>query len=222
MQPLEYQYLQMRLEGIDIDQDGRLIPLHENVDEFPYYLFVQGENGEKAQYFSANLPLEAQLAIKRQGACLEFPDVQPVIDILNCQNIKFQIGHFKTHRFPESFQSPTARLAKSFAGDDPKVVSFRFNGIAETVYAVEQNGEIVSACVSVREDEHCAESWVVTAPEHRCKGFAEAAVSLWAAEMLKIGKVPFYSYVLSNLPSRCLAKKLGAVPVFEIVVVEKA
>lgn len=212
----------MHLEGIGLDQDGRLISLHENVDEFPYFIFAQGSDSKTVQYFSVDLPLEAQLAIKRQGTCLEFSNVQPITDILNCQNIQFQTGHFKTHRFPEDFQSPKLELAKSFAGNDPKVVSFRFNGMADTVYAVEQNGEIVSACVSVREDEYCAESWVVTAPEHRRKGFAEAAVSLWAVEMLRKGKVPFYSYASSNFPSRCLAEKLGAVPAFEIVVLEKA
>jgi len=221
MQPLEYQQLQMHLEGICLDRDGWLIPLHENVDAFPYFIFVQGENGERVQYFSASLPLEAQLAIKRQDTLLKFPDIQPVIDILDCQNIKFQIGHFKTYRFPEHFQSPKLEFAKPFAGDDPKVVSFGFNGMVDTVYAVEQSGALLSACISIRENEYCAESWVFTAPEHRRKGLAKAAVSLWATEILRMGKVPFYSHAMDNIPSARLAHTLGVIPIFEIVVLKE-
>jgi hypothetical protein len=221
MQPLEYQHLQMRLEGIGLDENGRLIPLHENAGEFPHFIFFQGDDGERVQYFSASLPCETQLEIKRQSTFLEFPNVQPVIDILNCRNIQFKTGYFKTHRFPKDFQSPKSELAKPFARRDPKAISFGFNGIADTVYAVEQGGAILSACISIREDEYCAESWVFTAPEHRRKGLAEAAVSLWATEMLKMGKVPFYSYAMDNIPSARLANKLGAIPIFEIVVLEE-
>jgi GNAT superfamily N-acetyltransferase len=221
MQSLEYQHLQMRLEGIGLDQDGRLIPLHENVGEFPCFIFFQGDDGERAQYFSASLPCEIQQEIKRQSFSLEFPDVKPLIDILNCQNIPSKSGYFKTYRFPEHFQSLKSELAKPFAREDPKVISFGFNGMADTVYAVEQNGAILSACISIREDEYCAESWVFTAPKHRRKGLAEAAVSLWAVEMLKMGKVPFYSYAMDNTPSARLVNKLGAIQIFEEVVLEE-
>jgi predicted GNAT family acetyltransferase len=74
----------------------------------------------------------------------------------------------------------------------------------------------------VREDEFCAESWVITAPEQRGKGLATAAVSLWAAETLKTEKIPFYSHALTNIPSARLAGKLGLIPIFEEVVLEKA
>jgi hypothetical protein len=221
MQPLEYQHLQMRLEGIGLDQDGRLIQLHDGVDEFPHFIFVQGYDGKTVQRFSAFLPPEIQLEIKRQSPSLKFPDIKPVIDILNCQNIPFKTGYFKTYRFPEHFQSQKLELAKPFSKNNSKIVSFGFGAMAETVYAVEQHGTILSACISIREDEYCAEAWVFTAPEHRHKGFAEAAVSLWATEMLKMGKIPFYSHAMDNFPSARLANKLKLPPIYEEVVLEE-
>ncbi len=74
---------------------------------------------------------------------------------------------------------------------------------------------IVSACVSIRENEKCGEAWVYTNPQYRHQGFAKKVVSTWARSLMDAGKVPFYSHKITNVASSSLARALGLQPVFE-------
>jgi predicted GNAT family acetyltransferase len=86
---------------------------------------------------------------------------------------------------------------------------------------VEAGGVILSACVSIRQNTECAEAWLFTAAEHRRKGLAQLVVTAWARDMMKAKLGPFYSHKLENIASVRLANKLGLVPVFEEIVIEK-
>jgi predicted GNAT family acetyltransferase len=102
---------------------------------------------------------------------------------------------------------------------DARVKAFGFDGFAEQVYAVEQNGGLASACVSTRENHACGEAWVYSAPEYRRQGFAQRAVRAWARSLLEAGKVPFYSHSIKNEASASLARKLGLLPLFEEIAI---
>jgi predicted GNAT family acetyltransferase len=108
-----------------------------------------------------------------------------------------------------------------FQRDDPKIKSFGFDQLADKVYAVEQDGVILSACVSVRQNAKCAESWVFTASEHRGRGLAQLAVTAWAKNVMQDGIIPFCSHKIDNTASANLANKLRLIPVFEEIGIER-
>ena len=102
---------------------------------------------------------------------------------------------------------------------DLKVNAFRFDGFAENVYAMECDGNLVSACVSTHENEECGEAWVYTDAAYRHQGFAQKVVNAWARSLMEAGKVPFYSHRIENIASSNLAKKLGLQSVFEEIAI---
>ncbi len=87
------------------------------------------------------------------------------------------------------------------------------------VYAIESQGQIISACTSSRQDAACAEAWVVTDSGHRRRGLAKRAVTAWAGELLRHGLIPFYSHAIENDASTGLARSLGLIPVFNETVI---
>ena len=89
---------------------------------------------------------------------------------------------------------------------------------AESVYAVERDDKIISACVSTRENDFCGEAWVYTDTSYRHQGYAQKVVGAWATSLISAGKVPFYSHKIQNVASANLAKCLGLKPVFEEIV----
>ncbi len=108
-----------------------------------------------------------------------------------------------------------------FQRDDPRIQNFGFDQLADQVYAVEQADVILSACVSVRQNAKCAEAWVFTACEQRGRGLAQLAVAAWAKHVMQDGIVPFYSHKIDNTASAHLANKLGLIPVFEEIGIER-
>jgi predicted GNAT family acetyltransferase len=75
--------------------------------------------------------------------------------------------------------------------------------------------------MSVRENGECGEAWVYTDPQYRQLGFARQAVSAWAQNMIKAGKVPFYSHKVTNSASANLANRLELQLVFEELVIAR-
>jgi hypothetical protein len=211
----------MELEGIALNEHGHLIPLYSGVEDFPMFLFAQLNDGETNCHFAASLPGVLQTTLSEQIPHLQFPNTQQIIGSFEEYNIKVELGHFKTYQFPEQYQDLIENEARAFSGDDLRVQAFGFDGSSNTVYAVERDDEILSACVSSRQNNYSAESWVMTAPNQRGKGLGAIVVSRWASEMLRAGIVPFYSHAIDNIPSARLAKQLGLVPMFEEIVLEE-
>ena len=112
-------------------------------------------------------------------------------------------------------------IVKCFAQDDPKIVTFGFNGLADKVFAIEQKGMILSACVSSRQNSTSAEAWVFTHSDYRRKGLAQQVATTWARNMQKEGLTPFYSHNIENTNSALLAKRLNLIKVFEQTIIEK-
>ena len=171
--------------------------------------------------FAASLPGILKTTLSEHIPRLQFPNVQSIIDLFEEHGKKVGLGHFKTYQFPEQYHDLVENKARAFSGDDPRIQAFGFEEVSYTVYAVERDGEILSACVSSRQNNHSAESWVMTAQNERGKGLGTIVVSRWASEMLRAGIVPFYSHAIDNIPSARLAKRLGLIPMFEEIVLEE-
>jgi GNAT superfamily N-acetyltransferase len=214
MDTLAYLLLQMQLEGKGL-VGGYTIRQVQVVpgEELPLVLLAQLADQKLVAYYSESLSSDLQTELSGRISSIEFPEIDPILDVLKSHNIRPDIGHYKTYLFrPQIATNPeVACLSKH----DPKVQAFEFDGFAEHVYAIERDSRIVSACVSVREDESCGEAWVYTDPAYRRKGLAKKVASGWAHSLLSMGKVHFYSHNIENAASSSLAEALQLQPVFE-------
>jgi RimJ/RimL family protein N-acetyltransferase len=116
---------------------------------------------------------------------------------------------------PPHAVNATDRMVLRYQKQDPRLQAFGFDGLGEHVFGIEHDGQVVSACVSARENELCGEAWVQTAPDHRRQGLAGKVARAWAKSLMDTGKIPFYSHAAGNEPSAGLAKRLGLQFIFE-------
>ncbi|RPJ27663.1 MAG: GNAT family N-acetyltransferase [Chloroflexi bacterium] len=218
MQPLAYLHLQMRLEGKELVK-GDLMKQVEIVpdEELPLMLLARLGNEELVTYYDEVISPDLQKELSATLAKVVFPKIDRLLDVLKSHHIQAEVGNYKTYVF--SSQPGMDADVLCLSKQDSRVKAFEFDGFAEQVYAIEQNGILVSACVSTRENETCGEAWVSTTPEYRKQGFAQKVVNTWAASLMSAGKVPFYNHDIKNDASANLAKKLGLLPVFEEIVI---
>jgi RimJ/RimL family protein N-acetyltransferase len=213
MEPLAYLHLQMRLEGKGLVSEHLMRQVEVVPDEeLPLVLIARLANGRLVEYYDEGMILDLQKELAG-SIDIEFPRIDSLLRVLKSHNIRFEVGHYKTYIFPS--QPPKEVDVICLSKQDAKVKLFGFDGFAEQVYAIQRDENIVSACVSRRENEKCGEAWVYTVPEYRKQGFAQKVVNAWAIGLLHAGNVPFYSHKIDNAVSANLVKKLGLQPVFE-------
>lgn len=82
-------------------------------------------------------------------------------------------------------------------------------------FCIIDGDEAVSGCSSSRENDSAAEAWVWTHERVRRRGYGQRCVAAWANDLLRQGKVPFYSHEHDNEASRQLARSLGLTWVFD-------
>lgn len=215
MNPLDLFHLQVRLEGREVVH-GSLLRQVEVVpdEEMPLMVIALLSPRELVAYYDEALSPELRNSLSRQIHSLNFPSVDPLIEVLQPQYPYLETGHFKTYTFPEHYKDFTFDEVNRFPKTDPKVQAFGFGDFAGEVYAIEKNGKIISAFVSTRENGFCGEAWVYTDIAYRNQGFAQKVVGAWSNELISAGKIPFYSYKVQNKASANLASRLGLQPVF--------
>lgn len=216
MNPLKYLHLQLRLEGKEVVNGDRLRQVEAVPDEeMPLMIVAQLADQQLVAYYDELLQshLHAELASQVQN--VSFPIIDPLLDILKAHTVSFSIGDYRTYVFAEHFMNVTHHEVLYRSSSDAQVQAFGFGGFPSQVYCIERDGRLVSACVSTRENDFCGETWVYTDEPYRHQGFAQRVVQAWAKELLRAGKVPFYSHKLENKPSASLANRLGLRPVFE-------
>ena len=221
MDPLNYLHLQMRLEGKEIFNECLIRQVEAVPDEeLPLTLIAQLAGGALVTYYDESMSPDLQ---KELAACLrdtEFPNIDALLNILRIHTTEFETGHYKTYVFAST---PSSTFdVRCLSKKDPRVKEFGFDSLAESVYAIERDGKLVSACVSTRENETCGEAWVFTAPEYRHQGLAQKVVSAWAGSLMSASKVPFYSHKIDNVASANLARLLKLQPVFEEISITRA
>lgn len=219
MKPVDYLHLQMELEGIKQCDNNLITRISPDTREFPLAIYVLTSDREEVVCFDDKLPQE--LLGKLMEASRQTFRVGSLSEIFYSARIVTTVGYFKTYIFPDYFADIFLNDVICFNRDNPKIVAFGFDGLAEKVYAIERDGKIVSACVSARQNSKAGEAWVFTHPDHRRKGLAQRTVSVWAGSLQREGLVPFYSHEVKNFSSAGLAQKLNLIPTFEETVVER-
>jgi len=219
MKPIDFLLCQVELEGIQRVADDLIARISTNVDEFPLVLLARTSDGESIICFDNLLPVELRNQLPKND--LQSFKAESAIEVFEKSGISTKANSFKTYIFPDSFASADMSGVKCFCRDDPKIVDFGFNGLTEKVYAIEQDGIIISACVSSRQNSTSAEAWVFTHPDHRRKGLAQQVVMAWASNLQREGIIPFYSHNVENTNSANLARKLNLIHVFDETVIEK-
>lgn len=218
MKPFEYLLLQIELEGIKRVSNNLITRTSPGVDDFPLVLIARTSDGESLIYFDELISEEIRYKLPND---LQAFNIETAIEVFEKSGIHVKTGHFRTYIFPESFNSANMEAVKCFSQDDPKIIIFGFNGLADKVFAIENEGVILSACVSSRQNSKSAEAWVFTHSEYRRKGLAQQVVTAWAGNMQQEGLIPFYSHNAENTNSALLAKRLNLIQVFEETVIEK-
>ena len=222
MNPLDYLYLQLRLEGKQII-DGNFLRQVEVIpgEELPLMILAQFAEEQVAAFYDESLTSEIHTKLNGQIGSMEFPKVDSILRFLQSCGFTVEMGHYKTYVFPADYHRLTCEEVKQFSKRDPKIQAFGFDQFVEEVYAVEQAGKIISACVSARENDFCGEAWIYTDDPYRRQGFAQKVVSTWARSLISAGKIPFYSHKIENTASANLAKRLGLMLVFEEIVISR-
>ena len=219
MKPIEYLLRQIELEGIQRVSNDLITCASPNTDDFPLVLLAHTSDGEIFICFDELLSVEIRDQLPKKD--LQSFKTESTIEVFEKSGIRAKVNHFITYIFPDSFESENVETVKCFSQDDPKIIAFGFNGLDDKVFAIENEGVILSACVSSRQNSTSAEAWVFTHSEHRRKGLAQQVLTVWARSMQKEGLIPFYSHNIENKNSALLAKRLNLIKVFEETVIEK-
>jgi RimJ/RimL family protein N-acetyltransferase len=219
MDPIEYLFLQMKLEGKGYNQDGLITSLGPVSEDIPLVILAKVNDGKQVSFYGSSLPIEIQDDISSQK--ITFSDGKQLFGKIRSNNIPVRVGHYKTYIFPDIFEEQNTNEVICLSKTDTRAKDFGFDKLGNSVYALLSGGVIISACVSTRQNNECAESWVYTSPENRRMGFAKKVVIAWAKENKLSNIIPFYSHEIDNIASMKLANKLGLMPVFEEVIIER-
>lgn len=196
-------HLQQTLECIRVNLRGYLqaFPCNNPDEVARLYMMYDGEIYYR--YIRFDVPTEMRQLLKLMAAETLFSEYERVKGVLLEDTPCEEIFVGKTYIFPEDKYVP----------DDNDIV-YTDEG---SRCAIIINGEVVSACSSVREDANAAEAWVQTDAAHRRKGYGQRVVQAWAKRIRASGKVPFYSHTVDNLASQRLAESSGMQWVFDVV-----
>ena len=199
----------LSLSGLRSDNDVPLVLVARLADEVVHVFFDELLTAE----------MREQLMVHTQA--LEFPLVTPITQVLHASGFRTEYGHFRTYLFPAHASNADVPVHQ-YPAEDPKIRAFDFAGFGTPIFAIEQAGETLSACVSVRENDRCGEAWVYTAPAYRQQGLARNVVTAWAQSLIRVGKTPFYSHKIDNRGSAGLAQRLGLQPIFDEISIARA
>lgn len=186
-------------------------------EESPLMVLAQGSDGCNEIYINKALPSSLQNKIRSRK--FYYSDAESADRLICSEGIRAKSEHFKTCIFPESYFNADTSGVKCLMKDDPAVIAFGFHGFADRVYTIENDGVILSACTSVRQNLKCAEAWVFTAPEHRGKGYARRVAAAWAGSLMAESIIPFYSHDVKNIESHGLTSRLKLNLVFDEIVI---
>jgi hypothetical protein len=149
MDPLEYLFLQMKLEGKGYNQDGLLSSLGPGSEDIPLIILAKGNDGHQISFYSSSTPSKIQNDIKNHK--ITFSDSEQLIGQIRSNNIPIKVGCYKTYIFPEIIEEQNTNEVLRLSKSDTRVIDFDISGLGNSIYTLLRDGVIVSACVSTRE-----------------------------------------------------------------------
>jgi ribosomal protein S18 acetylase RimI-like enzyme len=207
--------LQLELECKRIIEDNILVRLPcPHPDGIPRFLVLQ-----YGQSYTAYFSQDVSLSMREQFATLSleqaFSDHQRVQALLSTDTPCKHFWQGKSYIFPSTLTADLYPDAVQL--DDAQHLHLlqsyeHWKSVGnKTVYGIIVDGHIVASCGSVRENDKCAEAWVITEPAFRGRGYARQVTAAWAHHLQQRGKMPFYSHALNNLASQAVARSLGLI-----------
>jgi RimJ/RimL family protein N-acetyltransferase len=206
------------------DADGRLRCVNEAGDP-PAPLFFMGRTLEK-NFWRFRYDLPAATIQKLEELCQSEPLTADLASPPQTYAaIKAVLGEYaarqeqKEYRgpaywIPEGNHTPANVVLISEANADlvqdtfPWVLPLTQDKEAGPVAAAIEQDRAVSVCFCSRRPMQATEAGLETLPAFRGKGYATAAVALWAAAVRRQGTMPLYSTSWDNLASQAVARKL--------------
>lgn len=217
---------QLELEGLKIVDGNRIVKIrtnHFDIEkkndlESPKVIAVKFDDNTEV-FYSKSLSLKTINELEKLDKQLFFQEAEKISKILQKYARLKECRHYVTYVFPENFETESENTKIFVGSDDELVKEFdeSFYNAFPMIYATMQGGKPVSCCVSSRESDKAGEAWIFTLPEYRKQGFGREAVKLWAKELQKNNKFPFYTHETSNIASQKLAEKLKLKRIFETI-----
>ncbi len=204
--------IQLELECITFDHNGDLMRLPcPDPDNMPRVYAAQFAQGIQI-LFHRDLSPSLRNAIGALAPDTAFHSPERIVEILQndapCKNIWAGTSYVFAQRIaPDAFPDVTRidRSATELFREVPEMAE-------QMLFAILQNGQIVSACESARENKNAGEAWVRTEPAFQRRGYAAQATLAWAYDLQQKNKIPFYSHKQENIASEKLAQRLGITP----------
>lgn len=204
---------QLRLECIGLDAAGLLErvvgPEPDAIARFYVFVAADGE----LRLFRSDVPLAIQTLLRSVPTETVFDDPATVHRILarHAPSAPAFVG--TSYVFPRPLAEDAYPEVRRLGESDRALVQAFDPGLRpradRPVHAVVVESRIVSACVSSRQNDEAGEAWVQTAPAFRQRGYACQTVAVWAHDLQRQGKIPFYSHHRDNLASQAVARRLG-------------
>src|SRR5688572_13259771 len=120
-----YLHMQLRLEGKCPVSNGRLRQVEIVPDEdIPLMLIAQLADDQGIVYYDESLQSELHNELGKRIQNVIFPKIEPLLDILNTQNISFEVGHYKTYIFPSHLANLLDSNVICLHKEDSKVQAF--------------------------------------------------------------------------------------------------
>ena len=210
--------IQLALECKAVEEGHRLvrIPCAEP-DDIPRVYVVQHEDG-RAAYVRHDVPAHIHARLIALPPEEVMRDHELVTRLLAedapCEQVNRGTSYVvPSHAFSSGDYPDVARL-----GLESRAVLEDFASVLgaivtrSPVFAVLADGRVASMCVSARENDVAAEAWVETRPEFRQRGFARQVTAAWGHDVVRRGKIAFYSHLWENIASEAVARSLGLKP----------
>ena len=193
---------QLRLECKEVTAEGLLVRIPgSDPDEIPRCLVLRHSGGYHV-LFRHDLSHDIRERIATLPPEVVFGDHQMISAIL------VEDAPVETIWAGRSYIFPNTPAPAQY----PDAVRLERGGDMRPAYTVRIAGQIIASCESVRENDTAAEAWVQTLPLFRRRGYARQVTAAWAHDLLRLGKIPFYSHSVDNLASQGVARSLELIP----------
>ena len=204
--------IQLEIECITFDHNGDLMRMPcPDPDDVPRVYAAQFAQGIQILYRRDVSP-QLRAAINALAPDTAFHSPQRLVEILQndapCKTGWTGTSYVFAQRVPPDAFPDVTRMDRS--------TSELFRDVSDMaeqmVFTILQNGRIVSACESARENKAAGEAWVRTEPAFQRRGYAAQTTLAWAYDLQQKNKIPFYSHKQENIASEQLARRLGITP----------
>jgi RimJ/RimL family protein N-acetyltransferase len=206
-------HVQAALEGIRLDQNGRLERFKEMPGESgpPPRLMAVDTGDSRRVCFGAGVDPDVVARLQALPFELLFSGEHDVFELLGRPKRTETRAEYWTYTLSSTRPVPASSLAQRLSANDERLrhLPSGFFGIPyEHVFAALIEDDVAAAAAPSREDGTSAEVWIFTRPEHRRRGLAKDLCLAWLRDVGERGLIPFYTHVPENLPSRRLAGSL--------------